>query len=127
MPQELVVRLYQACCQCCEGDSVVQNISLSALLALTQIVFAPTQGENWTISDSILRGMLESLFKSQGQSWMRREVPRGVVYQLVNTAVTCMSDSQVRHLLLEEPELIALLQHMYRLSIKHSFCPIEEV
>lgn len=42
----LLIRIYSICFECCLSTSIIQNISVSALFALTEIVFASSKTED---------------------------------------------------------------------------------
>lgn len=64
----LLTRLYSICFECCESSPTVQNISASALFALTEIVFS-----NQSVKDSlvILTQMLQYLFDGKHFLWIK--------------------------------------------------------
>lgn len=63
----LLTRLYSVCFDCCQIDPTIQNISVSALCSLTEIVFA--QGE---LSDAsiLLQQFLEYLLRKKKFNWI---------------------------------------------------------
>lgn len=88
----LLTRLYSICFECCDSNPTVQNISASALFALTEIVFS-----NQSTKDSlvILTQMLQYLFDGKHFLWIKFREAKGMIWDLVNIALKCFPQSQL--------------------------------
>jgi len=80
----LFTRIYSICFDCCLSNSIIQNISASALFALTEIVFASNQTDD---SLSILTQLMDYLLGNKKFSWIKGTELKGMVWDLVIIAI----------------------------------------
>lgn len=64
----LFTRIYSICFDCCLSSPLIQNISVSALFALTEIIFSSPIVED---STPILKEFLEFLFNNKKLMWIK--------------------------------------------------------
>jgi hypothetical protein len=88
----LFTRIYSICFDCCLSNSIIQNISASALFALTEIVFASHQTED---SLSILTQLMDYLLGNRKFAWIKGEELKGMVWDLVIIAVRNFPEGQL--------------------------------
>jgi hypothetical protein len=76
----IVIRIYSVCFECCLSNPMIQNISTSALFALTEIIFVGSRVDD---SCTILTQFLEYLFANKKFSWIKDQEFKGMVWDLV--------------------------------------------
>lgn len=82
--ENIFIRIYSICFDCCLSSSVIQNISVSALFALTEIIFS---AEGTEASLSILNQFLEFIFNNKKYSWIKELEFKGIVWDLIIVAI----------------------------------------
>jgi hypothetical protein len=82
--EHLFIRIYSICFDCCLSSSVIQNISVSALFALTEIIFSSNGTEP---SLSILNQFLEFVFNNKKYTWIKEAEFKGIVWDLIIVAI----------------------------------------
>jgi hypothetical protein len=96
---------------------MIQNISVSALYSLTQIVFS---SQNTKGSSVILEQMLEYLFNGKKFLWIKDKDLTGMVWDLVNIAIKSFPKERLDELF-SIKEVAILLVKMYNLSAEKAF------
>lgn len=80
----LLTRIYSICFQCFKVNSIVQNISISALFALTECLFSYGGVPE---SFELLGYFLEYLFNNKRYTWMKDAELKGLVWDMSLVAV----------------------------------------
>ena len=80
----ILTRIYAICFECGATSPIIHNISISALFALTEIVFSATKVEDSAI---ILLQFLEYLLTEKKFSWIRPLNLKGLIWDLVISGV----------------------------------------
>ena len=88
----LLTRVYAICFECSHTSPIIQNISVSALFALTEIVFAGSQTED---SATILAQFLEYLLSNKKFAWIRDQNLKGLIWDLVIVGVRNYPSSEL--------------------------------
>lgn len=113
----LLTRLYAVCFDCCLSTSIIQNISASALFALTEIVFATAPPPD---SLALLAQLLEFLFAAKKFSWIKDQELKGMVWDLVIVAVRNYPTSKLE-VLGREQRVMELLRTMWTAGVEGAF------
>jgi hypothetical protein len=113
----LLTRLYAVCFDCCLSTSIIQNISASALFALTEIVFATAPPAD---SLALLAQLLEFLFAGKKFSWVKDQELKGMVWDLVIVAVRNYPTLKLEALARQE-RVMELLRTMWAASVDGAF------
>lgn len=82
--EHIFIRIYAICFDCCLSGAVIQNISVSALFALTEIIFS---AEVTTPSLSILEQFLEFVLNNKRFTWLKDIEFKGIVWDLIIVAI----------------------------------------
>ena len=113
----LLTRIYAICFECGTTSPIIQNISLSALFALTEIVFSSNKLED---SSTILSQFLEYLLCNKKFSWIKNQDIKGLIWDLVIVCVRSFPACDLEYLTTDK-NIVALLNDMYKLAVKKIF------
>ena len=96
---------------------MIEKISVSALFALTEIVF-----ESGKIEDSvtILGQFLEYLLGNKKYAWIKYQEFKGLIWDLVIVAIRYFPTEEIEYLM-GNKTIVSLLKDMYKISIKKVF------
>jgi len=93
------------------------NISLSALFALTEIIFSGNKLED---STTILAQFLEYLLCNKKFSWIKNQDIKGLIWDLVIVCVRNFPTCDLEYLMTDK-NIVNLLNDMYKMAVKKIF------
>ena len=115
--ESIFTRIYALCFQCSEAGGLIANISLSALSALTEIIFGAASPQH---SASVLQQLLEFTIHRRRLTWLNSPQFTGTAWDLITVAVRSVAPSTLIHLR-QSPIVSGLLKHMYKIATENSF------
>jgi hypothetical protein len=120
--EHLFIRIYSICFDCCLNGSIIQNISVSALFALTEIIFSV---EITTPSLPILEQFLEFVLNNKRFTWLKDIEFKGIVWDLIIVAIR---HYPIKHIeaLANHKNITMLLNTMYKHSMQKVFLQIDD-
>lgn len=85
MSFNLLTKVYSISFDCCQVNTVIQNISVSCLFSLTETLFGLEKKEKE--SHMVLENWLEFLFRSKKFLWIKDSELNGMVWDLIVAGV----------------------------------------
>lgn len=115
--ENIITRLYSICFECCLTTKIIQNISISALFALTEIVFATGSAQE---SCSILLQFLRYVLKDCKFNWIKESELKGLIWDLIIVGVKNLPSASCE-VLASNKETLELIHLMYKTCLEVSF------
>lgn len=113
MSFSLLTKVYAISFECCQVNTVIQNIGVSCLFSLTETVFGLDSKEKE--AHMVLENWLEFLFRGKKFLWVRDGGLNGLVWDLVVAGVRNQSMRSLERFPSKESN-VQLLNLMYKIS-----------